>query len=449
MVSQVVVVGANAAGVNAAIAARRTNRDADVFLITEEEDAAYSRCGLPYVLAGEIPRFGNLVTFPPSYFRSMRIDLETKTSVKAIDLHEKTVNIMREDRRAESIPYDAVVIATGATPSISAIKGCDKEGIFSLRTLGDGMKIKDALPQAEKGVVIGANWVGLQMAYALSQNGKETTVVESSSHILSETLDANMADVAQRKIEENGVKVLSEATVDEILGSERVRGVRVGGKVIDADMVLMSTGTKPRTDLAMELGCDVGLANAIKVDCQMQTSMQEVYAAGDCVETQNMITGLPTLASLGTVAVRQGKVAGVNAAGGYSIFPGALCSSVSKIFDFEVGSTGLTEAQAKTAGLPTVSAILNAKTKPEYFPGAKDISVKIVVEKDSGRIIGGQVVGGEEVTQRVNMMSLAIQCQATVWELSKVDTCYAPPVSEMWESTALTADLANLLLRRS
>lgn len=181
----------------------------------------------------------------------------------------------------------------------------------------------------------------------------------------------------------------------------------------------------------------------------MQTSVEGVYAAGDCVETQNLVTGRPILASLGTVAVRQGKVAGVNAAGGYSVFPGALCSSVCRVFDFEIGSTGLTEVEAKRAGLSTVSAILNAKTKPEYFPGAKDICVKVVVERDSGRIVGGQVVGGEEVAQRVNMMSLAIQCQATVWELSKVDTCYAPPVSEMWESTALTADLANLILRKA
>ena len=449
MVGQIVVVGANAAGVNAAITARRTNRDADVVLITEEEEAAYSRCGLPYVLAGKIPQFGDLITFSPNYFRSMRIELQTKTSVQAIDLHEKTVNMIHEDRRAESMPYDSVVLATGATPSILPIKGCEKEGVSSLRTLNDGLRIQEALVQAEKAVVIGANWNGLQMAYALAQKGKKTTLIESSSQILAETLDSSMANVAQKRVEENGVKVSLGAVADEIVGNGRAKGVRVGGKVVGADIILMSGGIRPRSELAVELGCDVGLADAVKVDCQMQTSMQGVFAAGDCVETQNLVTGMPTLASLGTVAVRQGRVAGVNAAGGYSVFPGALCSSVSRAFDFEIGSTGLTEDQAKRAGLPTVSAILNAKTKPEYFPGAKDICVKIVVERDSGRIIGGQVVGGEEVTQRVNMMSLAIQCQATVWELSKVDTCYAPPVSEMWESTTLTADLANLLLRRS
>ncbi len=449
MVSQIVVIGANAAGVNAAIAARRTSRDADVVLVTEEEDAAYSRCGLPYVLAGEVPRFGNLVMFSPSYFRSMRIELHTKTAVKSVDLHEKTVNVVHEDGRAEALPYDSVVMATGATASIPPVKGRDKQGVFSLRTLSDGMRIREALPQAEKAVVIGANWTGLQMAYALAKNGKETTLLESSAHILPGTLDPNMAEVAQKKVEENGIGVVIEAAAEEVVGDGKARGVRVGGKVFEAEVIVFSAGTKPRTELAVNLGCDLGIEEAIKVDCQMQTSVEGVYAAGDCVETQNLVTGRPILASLGTVAVRQGKVAGVNAAGGYSVFPGALCSSVCRVFDFEIGSTGLTEVEAKRAGLSTVSAILNAKTKPEYFPGAKDICVKVVVERDSGRIVGGQVVGGEEVAQRVNMMSLAIQCQATVWELSKVDTCYAPPVSEMWESTALTADLANLILRKA
>ncbi|MEM2093665.1 MAG: FAD-dependent oxidoreductase [Candidatus Bathyarchaeia archaeon] len=448
MVGSIVIIGANAAGVNAAIAARRVNRDADIILITEEEDAAYSRCGLPYVLAGEIPRFGNLVMFSPSYFRSMRIELLTKTSVKTIDIYEKMISVIHEDGKAESIPYDVAVIATGAMASTPSFKGCDKQGVFSLRTLNDGSRIRDALFQAEKAVVIGANMIGLQMAYALAKNNIRTTLVDRASHVLQGDVDIDMARVVQKKVEENGVKLALGAEVNEIIGDGKARGVRVGGKVFDTDIVLLSTGIKPRTDLAKKIGCDLGTDGAVKVDCQMQTSIQGVYAAGDCVETLSLITGLPMLASLGTVAVRQGKTAGMNAAGGYSIFPGALCSRVSRVFDFEIGSTGLTEAKAMDSGLSTVSAVLNAKTKPEYFPGARDISVKIVVERDSGRIVGGQVVGGEEVAQRINMMSIAIQCHATVWELSKVDTCYSPPVSEMWESTALTADLANLMLRK-
>jgi len=209
----------------------------------------------------------------------------------------------------------------------------------------------------------------------------------------------------------------------------------------------VATGIRINNELAQKAGIAIGETRGIKVNMRMETSVKDIYAAGDCAESISLITQRPTLSQLGTTAVRQGKVAGINAAGGYAIFTGVLGSAVSKMFDFEVGATGLTEFFANRAGIATVTGSITSKTRAEYYPGAQPIRVKIIVEKETQRIIGGQIVGGEEVTQRINALSFAIQKQMTVRELVKADTCYAPPVSETWEPMVLAAETALMKLR--
>lgn len=210
----------------------------------------------------------------------------------------------------------------------------------------------------------------------------------------------------------------------------------------------MATGVRSNIELAVQMGIELGITKGIKVNSRMATNIPDVYACGDCVESQNMVTGLSGMCQLGTTAVRQAKVAGINAAGGYAIFPGVLGSCVSTFFGFEIGSTGLTEFQATRTGFKPVSGVITSKTRADYFPGGKEIRVKIVAEPELGRIIGCQIVAGEEVTQRINMVSAAIQKQMTVFELAKADTCYAPSVCEPWEPVALAAEMAVSKLRR-
>jgi NADH oxidase (H2O2-forming) len=212
-------------------------------------------------------------------------------------------------------------------------------------------------------------------------------------------------------------------------------------------LVLVATGVRANTELAKNAGITLGETRSIKVNMKMETNIKDVYAAGDCVECVNLITGRPTMSQLGTTAVRQAKVAGTNAAGGYAIFPGVLSSSVTRLFDVEIGATGLTEFMANRNGIKTVKGSIKSKTKADYFPGAKPIMVKIVVEKETQRIIGAQIIGGEEVGQRVNALSFAIQKQMSVRELAKADTCYAPPVAETWEPMVLAAEMALRKLR--
>jgi len=447
---KILIIGANAAGINAASAARKTDREAEITLITDEEYPAYSRCGLPFVLAGDIPSFENLIIFPTSYYRMMRLDLRTDTKAKTINPRGKTVLVKGKDEKQKTMEYDSLILTTGAESFCPPIKGRDKDGVLSLRTIEEGKHIHDAMKRAKKAVVVGAGFIGLEMAHAFAEKNIETTIVEMLPCCLPAVLDEDMADLVRREIERHNVRVIVGKGVDEILGDGRVTGVFVAGEEIPADIVLLACGVRARNELAEKAGIEMGATRAIKVSHRMETSMPDIYAAGDCIESTDMITGRPTLSQLGTTAVRQGKVAGINAAGGYSIFPGVLGSAVTRIFGFEVGATGLTESRARAGrvGLKTVSGKITAKTKPEYFPGGKEITVKIVIESESERIVGGQIVGGEGVAQRINMISLAIQKGATVWDLGKADTCYAPPVADTWEPVALASELAGLKIRR-
>ncbi len=395
---KIVIIGANAAGSGVASAARKTDREAEITLIEREKYPAYSRCGLPFAVAGEIPSFEKLVVFPPEWYKMMRLNILTETTVTTVDAKEKSVHIKTKDGKEEPLKYDALVLATGARSFVPPVKGFDKEGVFSLRTMEDGIRLQAAVKNAKSAVVIGAGFIGIETAHAFAENKVNTNIVEMLPYICPTTFDKDMADLIQKRIEEAGVKVTVGKAVEEIVGDKKVTGVKVAGEVIEADIVLMATGVRTNTDLATQMGVEIGQLRGIKVNTRMATNLPDVYACGDCVESQSMTTGLQTVCQLGTTAVRQAKVAGTNAAGGYTVFPGVLGSCVSTFFGFEIGSTGLTEFQAARVGFKTVVGAITSKTRAEYFPGGKDIRVKIIAEPELGRIIGCQIMAGEEVT---------------------------------------------------
>ena len=445
---KIVIIGANAAGVHAANAARKTDPKAEITLIDKEPYPAYSRCGIPYVLAGEIPSFEDLTAFPPSHYRMMKFNLRLETTARSINPDEKIVLIEDKEGNFEALKYDSLILATGADPFVLPIKGHDLPGVFAMRTMDDGKAIQEAKKTAKNAVVIGAGFIGLESAHAFVENKIKTTIVELVPYILPALFDEDMADYAQKKIEEQGVNVVVGRRVDAILGTDKVEGVSVGGEEIKADVVVMAAGIRPRTDLIRGLGVELGVTRAIRVNPRMETSVSGIFAAGDCVESQSSITGLPCLYQLGTNAVRQGTTAGVNAAGGYASNPRVVCSAVSKIFDFELGAVGLSEYQAAKVGFQTVSASITGRTRASYFPGGKEVRVKIIAEPILGRVMGAQIVGGEAVTQRINMLSVAIQKEMTALELSTADTSYAPPVAETVEPVATAAEIVAKKIRR-
>jgi len=448
MPRRIVIIGAHAAAVDGASAARKTDRTAEITLLTTEKHAGYSRCGIPFVIGGHIPNFTDLIVYPSSYYRMMKLDLRTETTATNIDAKAKTVETQDKTGKTETLAYDSLIIATGANAFIPPIKGREKQGLLTVRTIEDGQKVDQAIKEGAKtAVVMGAGLIGLEVAIGLHERGVKTTVVEMLPQIMPVMLDADMAEGVQEMLEQKGINIMVGKGVEEFLGTDKVTGITAGGEQINADLFVSAFGVRANTDLAQKAGIMLGETKAIKVNPRMETNVQGVYAIGDCAECTHIVTQRPALPQLGTVAVRQGKVAGTNAAGGYAVFPGVLGSAVTKFFNTEIGVTGLNEFFAKRAGIDTVSGTVSGKTRAQYYPGAQPIKVKIVVEREFQRVIGGQIVGGEDVTQRINALSVAIQKQMTARELAKADTCYAPPLCETWELMSLAAEAALIKLR--
>jgi NADH oxidase (H2O2-forming) len=448
MAKRIVIIGAHAAGVDAASSARKKDRTAEITLITQEKYAGYSRCGLPFVLGGYIPNFRDLIVYPPAFFQMLKLTLKNETTVTGINTKEKKVSTVDKAGIAETLQYDSLVISTGADPFMPPIKGREKHGICSLRTLEDGEKIDQAVKNgAKSAVIMGAGLIGLETGVALIERGLKVTVVEMLPQILPVMLDPEMAKQVQESLEAKGMSILTGKAVEEFLGSEEVTGIIAGGEQINADLFISAFGVRANTKLAVDAGIPLGETRAIKTNLRMETDIKDVYAIGDCAEAPHIITHKPVCSQLGTIAVRQGKVAGANAAGGYALFTGVLASAATRLFDVEAGVTGLTETAAQRARIETVTGTIGSKTKADYYPNALPIKVKLVVEKESERVIGAQIIGGEEVTQRINAISFGIQKQMTVRELAKADTAYAPPLCETWEPMVLAAEMVLMKLR--
>ncbi|HLE75122.1 MAG TPA: FAD-dependent oxidoreductase [Candidatus Bathyarchaeia archaeon] len=448
MVKRIVIVGANASGVEAASAARKKDRTAEITLITQEKTAGYSRCGLPFVIGGQIASFKDLIVYSPAYFQMLKLNLKNEMKVTAINTKDKTVTTVDKAGVTETLQYDSLVLATGADAFMPPIKGREKQGILSLRTLEDGEKILEAVQNgAKSAVIMGAGLIGLETGVALIERGLKVTVVEMLPQILPQMLDADMVKMVQEALQEKGMRILTGKAVEEFLGDKKVTAIMAGGEKIEADLFISAFGVRANTKLAVDAGIPLGESKAIKTNARMETDVKDVYAVGDCAEAPNIITHKPVCAQLGTVAVRQGKVAGANAAGDYAQFTGVLASAVTRLFNMEAGVTGLTEAAAQRARMEVVTGTISSKTKADYYPNALPIKVKLVVEKESQRIVGAQIIGGEEVTQRINAISFAIQKQMTVRELAKADTAYAPPLCETWEPMVLAAEMVLMKLR--
>jgi NADH oxidase (H2O2-forming) len=421
MARRIIVIGANAAGVDAASAARKKDRTAEITLVTLEKNAGYSRCGLPFVIGNVIPSFRDLIVYPPAYFQMLKLNLRTETKVTAVNTKEKTLVIACKDGTTETLTYDSLVIATGADPFMPPIKGREKQGIHSLRGLEDGERIDAAVKAgAKSAIIMGAGLIGLEVGVALIERGLKVTIVEMLPQILPQMLDADMAKLVQEQLEAKGMRILTGKTVEEFLGDDKVTAIMAGGDRIEADLFISAFGVRANTKLAVDAGIPLGESRAIKANARMETDVKDVYAVGDCAESPSIITHKPMCAQLGTIAVRQGKVAGANAGGDYALFTGVLVSAVTRLFDVEAGATGLTEAAAARNGIEVITGAISSKTKADYYPTAKPIKVKLVVEKESQRLIGAQIIGGEEVTQRINALSFAIQKQMTVRDCARL-----------------------------
>lgn len=446
----VVVIGGGAAGLKAASRIRRKDGDANITVVEAGKYVSLGRCGLPYYVGGLVHEIDNLreTTYgavrDETYFKKLKnIDVLTETVATEIDRKRKTVKIMRNGSEDE-LSYDYLIIATGARPVKPPIEGIDAEGVTTLATPEDAEKIIEMWEEgAEKAVIIGAGFIGLESAEALKNLDMEVTVIEMMDRVAPAMLDREMAILVENHLKEKGVNVLTSTRVEKIVTEDgKVKAVIANGKEYPADIVVVATGIKPNSEIAEKAGLKIGETGGIWVDEYMRTSDESIYAGGDCVETTFLLTGKKIIAPFGDVANKQGRVIGENITGGKAVFPGVIGTAIFKIFDFTVASAGVNETAAKEAGFDYFTVLAPSPDRAHYYPQANYIRLKLIVEKGSWKVIGAQGVGMGEVAKRIDVLSTAIQAGMTIDQLSNIDLAYAPPYSPALDPVITIANVA-------
>ncbi|TFG32753.1 FAD-binding protein [Candidatus Thorarchaeota archaeon] len=452
MVEHIAIIGCGAAGATAAMQARKLNRQVEISIYNSEQYSQYSRCGLPYTISGKVGAFDDLVLMPPDNWAGLNIQARLSTTV--IDIDHSSRKLTYAGVEGEAVQeYDALIFATGAINADPPIKGLDKKRVYGLRTLDDAKILAEEANKAERAVIIGGGLVGMETAEAFHERGLEVTIVEFLPHILLAMVDSDMAEIIEEHCREHGLKILNNTAAQEITGTDSVKGViikdRANGELteIPADFVVVATGVRPVTDLAEKIGVEIGITRGIKTDNKMMTNLSNVYAVGDCAENFEFITGNPMAGGLGTVAVRQARVAGINAAGGDVVFPGIVGAKVTKLFGLEIASTGLTDDLAKRYEIDVVKGSMKGSTKPPYYIGGKELKLKTYFNKKTGKLVGGQLVGLEDAAMRLNVITLGIQQNIDARELFDFENCYAPAICDTWDPLVQSADAARKRLK--
>ena len=435
---RILVVGASAAGLRAAARARRRLPRARVRVFDASSFISYAACGLPYFLSGDIEDRDRLRETPygrvrdPAFFRKAKgIEISIRTRVERIDREARKVYARSlEDGKESVFEYDYLVLATGARPVIPP--GIQESGprIKTFKRMEDALALRQALQKGEIGrvCIVGAGYVGCELAEAFTALwGAEAVLVEAADTILPRVLDPEAARAVERYLEEEGIEVHTACPVQAV--TEQGEGVRVraGSLEIEADIAVVGVGVKPDTDLAVACGLDTGETGGIRVDEWMRTSDPRIFAAGDCVEVRHLLTGMPCLMPLGSLANRQGRVVGSNLSGGGETFGPVTGATAVKVLDLNVAATGLTETAARAAGLDAACAWGTFTDRADYFPGAENIHLKLVFEKGTERLLGLQGYGKGEVVKRVDVFTALLQRGGKLEDLLRAEFAYAPP----------------------
>ena len=445
MSERLVVIGGDAAGMSAASQARRRRDPDDLEIVAFERGnyTSYSACGIPYFVGGAVKKFDALIARTPEVFRrDYSIETRMRHEVTEIDLERRAVKVLAVDDGTESWePFDDLMVATGAVPIRPPIPGIDVEGIHGVQTLDDGRTIFEDLEKNRPkcGVVIGAGYIGLEMAEALRARGMEVSVVEKAAQPMS-TLDPEMAALVVDGMTKMGIRFLPEEGVTGFEArSGRVSAVVTEAQTLRADIVILGLGVSPNIELARGAGIPIGSAGGIEVDRRMRTGVDRVWSAGDCAEKFHIVSQVAVTIPLGTHANKEGRVAGINIGGGYATFPGVAGTAMSKVCETELARTGLIESEALEAGFEIVSTVTESTTRAGYFPGTKEIRTKLVVDRRSGRLLGGQIVGEEGAAKRIDVLATAVWNEMTVDEILNLDLSYAPPFSPVWDPVLIAA----------
>src|SRR5215211_2386419 len=427
---RLVILGGVAAGTKAASRARRLDPEIEITVYQEEPEPSISECGLPYLLSGVVGERENLIARTPEKFADKDIEVLVRHRVERIDATAKTLSVL-DLRTGEAFDdtYERLIIATGARAVLPPIPGADLDGVFKLRFLTDtdeiGRYIEERSPG--KATIVGGGYIGLEVAENLCRNGMEVSLIEGEDRVAL-AYGPEVSETVEAELEANGVGVYTGEKVDEFTGEGRVEGVKFGDEELETDLVIVGVGIRPNVELAAQAGVEIGATGAILVDRHMKTSVPDVWAAGDCVQTTNLVSGRPAWIPLGDTANQMGRVAGTNAATGEDTleFPGTLGTGIFKVFELGVGKTGLSEEEAREAGFETLSAAVETSDRASYYPGEGKVFLKLIADGSTGRLIGAEAAG-------YGAAKLTDVCATAIWgrlsypDLVNLDLAYAPP----------------------
>ncbi|MBW1708484.1 MAG: FAD-dependent oxidoreductase [Deltaproteobacteria bacterium] len=449
--TKLLIIGGVAGGATAAARARRLDEHAEIILFERGEHISFANCGLPYYI-GEVikDREDLLVTTPEEFKARYNIDIRIFSEVTSIDRKNKLVtvkNICTSETYTER--YDKIILSPGAEPVKPPLEGIGLENIYNLRNIPDSDKIKAHIDMKKpaSAVVVGGGFIGLEMAETLVQRGVKTTILEMLDQVMA-PIDYEMASMVHAHLKENGIDCELENGVKSFAQKgDHVVVSTTKGHDIECDMVILSIGVKPENKLAREAGLDIGERGGIKVDSTMRTSDPDIYAVGDAVEVRDFITGLPTMTALAGPANKQGRIAADNALGRKTMFRGTMGTSVVKIFDFTVASTGASEKVLKQNKIPYLASYTHSGSHASYYPDANMMAIKLIFSPSSGRIFGAQIVGMDGVDKRIDVLATAIHGSMTVYDLEELELAYAPPYSSAKDPVNIAGFVAANILK--
>lgn len=449
-VSKVLIVGGVAGGASAAARLRRLNEEVEIILFEKGEYISFANCGLPYYIGGEIKNRADLTLQTPAGFkRRFNIDVRTFNEVTAINKEEKYVTVINhKTNETYNESYDILLLSPGAEPIRPNLEGINLDRVFTLRNIPDTYRIKDYIDNAspKTAVVIGGGYIGVEMAENLRNAGLDVTIIEMQNQVIA-PLDYDMACIIHNELERNGVTLKLETALEKIEENGSLLKVITNKGTIDTDMVILAIGVKPETKIAADAGIKLNSRGAFIVDEYMKTSDEFIYAAGDAVEVTDFITNEKSVIPLAGPANKQGRIAADNIAGIKSSYRGTQGSAILKVFNLTAASTGITEKKAKQLGLNYEKSFTVSGSHAGYYPGAAEMFIKTIFDKDTGKILGAQIVGEDGVDKRCDVIAAAINFKATVYDLTKLELCYAPPYSSAKDPVNMAGYVAENILK--
>ncbi|WP_255990992.1 CoA-disulfide reductase [Chitinolyticbacter albus] len=447
---KIIIIGGEAAGMSAAAKARRVDRDAEIIVYEASTIISFGACGLPYYVGDEFDDAQRMTEFTPEDFAKRGITVKTQHRVVALDATNKTVTVEDGQGQRFTDPYDRLMIATGASAATPPWPGRDLAGVHKLRVLDDGVRLKAAIKDATRAVVVGSGFIGLEIAEALVHQGLQVTLIERASRVIGEAFDAEIGEVIAAELAAHGVKLVTGEAVEAFEGTPGATS-RVGAVITQrdryaTDLVVSAVGVRPNTDFLRASGISLLENGAIITDEYGRTSLPDVYAAGDCASVVHRLTGKPFYSPLATVANKLGRMIGENIAsesGALSEFPGMLGSAAVRVFGVEAGRVGLSVDEAIAAGFATQSVVIDDQCHTSYVAGQSPLRIKLVYESGSCRLLGGQIVGRKGAVHRVDALAVAISAGLSTRDLGWIDFAYAPPFSRTWDALNVAGNVAK------